>query len=96
MISRYENNAIKKEKNGKLVYQSKIYAKIPLSDNDLYVATETGDRLDSLAYEYYGDSTLWWIIAAANKLQNGKFALPDGTVLRIPANYINIVNNFTS
>jgi hypothetical protein len=50
--------------------------------------------LDSLAYEYYGDSTLWWIIAAANKLHNGKFALADGTVLRIPANYINIINNF--
>lgn len=96
MISRYENTPTKKEKNGKTVYQSKIYAKIPLSDGDIYVATETGDRLDSLAYEYYGDSTLWWIIAAANKLHNGKFALPDGTVLRIPANYAGIINNFIS
>jgi len=94
MASRYQNNLTKKNKEGKVVYQSRIYAKIPLSDNDVYVATETGDRLDSLAYEYYGDSTLWWIIASANKLHNGKFALADGTVLRIPANYINIINNF--
>jgi nucleoid-associated protein YgaU len=94
MTSRYQNNSTKKNKEGKVVYQSRIYSKIPLSDNDVYVATETGDRLDSLAYEYYGDSTLWWIIAAANKLHNGKFALADGTVLRIPANYINIINNF--
>jgi phage tail protein X len=61
----------------------------------MYVATETGDRLDSLAYEYYGNSTYWWIIAAANKLHNGKFALPDGTILRIPMNYIDILNDFT-
>ena len=87
MASRYQNNLTKKNKEGKVVYQSRIYAKIPLSDNDVYVATETGDRLDSLAYEYYGDSTLWWIIASANKLA-------DGTVLRLPANYITIINNF--
>ena len=68
MASRYQNNLTKKNKEGKVVYQSRIYAKIPLSDNDVYVATETGDRLDSLAYEYYGDSTLWWIIASANNI----------------------------
>lgn len=94
MASRYNNNPTKKEKSGKIVYQSRIYPSIPLSDEDTYVATETGDRLDTLAYDFYGDSNLWWIIAAANKLHNGKFSLPDGTVLRIPANYLNIVNNF--
>lgn len=94
MISRYQNNENKKSKSGKLVYQSRLYAKIPLSDTDIYVATETGDRLDSLAYEYYGDSTLWWIIAAANKSYNGKFAYADGTVLRIPTNYLRIISDF--
>jgi nucleoid-associated protein YgaU len=94
MASRYENNSTKKINDGKVVYQARIYAKIPLSDNDMYVATETGDRLDSLAFQYYGDSTYWWIIAAANKLHNGKFALPDGTILRIPMNYIDIINDF--
>jgi phage tail protein X len=95
MASRYDNNLTKKINEGKVVYQARIYATIPLSDSDMYVATETGDRLDSLAYEYYGNSTYWWIIAAANKLHNGKFALPDGTILRIPMNYIDILNDFT-
>jgi phage tail protein X len=83
MTSRYQNNSTKKNKEGKVVYQSRIYTKIPLSDNDVYVATETGDRLDSLAYEYYGDSTLWWIIAAASNIGWG-MQVPAGIVIRIP------------
>ena len=94
MSGRYEYNKTKKTQDGRTVYASKIYPNIPLSDSDIYVATELGDRLDTLAYYFYKDSTLWWIIASANKLHNGKFALADGTVLRIPANYINIINNF--
>ena len=29
-----------------------------------------GDRLDTIAQKYYNDSTLWWIIAIANKVHN--------------------------
>ncbi len=32
MASRYNNNPTKKEKSGKIVYQSRIYPAIPLSD----------------------------------------------------------------
>ena len=67
-----------------------------MSDNDTYVATETGDRLDTLAYQYYNDSSLWWIIASANNIHNAPLGLVDGTILRIPQNYIEILNNFTS
>ena len=95
MSSRYQNNAIKKTTNGRLVYRSKIYPNIPLKDSDIYVATETGDRLDTLAYTYYQDSSLWWIIASANNIHNAIFAFEDGTVLRIPTNYIEILNNFS-
>ena len=62
MASRYTNNETKNTNDGRRVYRSKIYPQIPLSDNDIYVATETGDRLDSLAYQYYKDASLWWII----------------------------------
>ena len=95
MSSRYQNNAIKKATNGRLVYRSKIYPNIPLRDSDIYVATETGDRLDTLAYTYYNDSSLWWIIASANNIHNAVFGFEDGTVLRIPTNYIEIANNFS-
>ena len=53
MASRYENNKSKKINDGRVVYRSKIYPQIPLRDDDMYVASETGDRLDTLAYQYY-------------------------------------------
>jgi len=93
--SRYENNKTKIGNNGTIVYRSRIYKNIPLRDDDTYVATETGDRLDTLAYQYYGDSTLWWIIATANNIHNAVFALTDGTILRIPSNYNEILLNYT-
>ena len=94
MASRYENNEVKATNDGRRVYRSKIYPNIPLRDDDIYVATETGDRLDTLAYQYYQDSSLWWIIAAANNIHNAPFGLEDGTILRIPQNYIQILSNY--
>ena len=38
MISRYDNNEIKKTIDGRSVFKSKIYPNIPLSDYDVYVA----------------------------------------------------------
>ena len=57
MASRYTNNETKKLNDGRNVYRSRIYPEIPLSDNDIYVASETGDRLDTLAYQYYNNSS---------------------------------------
>ena len=91
-MSRYEYNSVKKTKDGREVYTPKIYPNIPFSDFDIYVATETGDRLDTLAYQFYNDSTLWWVIAAANNIHTALFGLPDGTVLRIPKN-LNVLNS---
>jgi hypothetical protein len=95
MNSRYETSPTKKTFDGKKVYRPKIYPNIPLRDDDIYVATETGDRLDTLAYDFYDDSKLWWIIAAANNIHNAVFGFKDGTILRIPQNYIEIFNSFT-
>jgi hypothetical protein len=83
---RYKNNPTKKTIDGRLVYRPKIYPNIPESPFDTYIATETGDRLDTLALQFYKDSDLWWIIAAANKIHNAPIAFEDGTILRIPPN----------
>jgi hypothetical protein len=96
MRSRYETNSTKKTTDGRIVYKAKRYANIPLRETDIYVATETGDRLDTLANYFYGHSSLWWIIASANNIHDAKFSFPDGTVLRIPIQYIEIVNNETN
>ena len=95
MSSRYENNNSKKLNDGRNVYRSKIYPEIPLRDDDIYVASETGDRLDTLAFQYYEDASLWWIIASANNIHNAPIGLKDGTILRIPQNYIEILVNFS-
>ena len=43
-----------------------------------------GERLDEIAYEYYGDSSLWRLIAAYNGITDPA-QVASGTLLRIPA-----------
>lgn len=93
-MNRYNNTETKKTIDGRTVYRQSIYPNIPPSDRDLYVATETGDRLDTLAYQFYNNSSLWWIIASANNIHSAVFGLADGTIIRIPMNIENIINNF--
>ena len=94
MASRYQNNKVQKLKDGRQVYRTKIYPNIPLKDTDIYIVSQEGDRLDTLAYQYYDDQSLWWIIATANNIHNASFAVEDGTILRVPQNYLEIINNF--
>jgi phage tail protein X len=94
MQSRYKNSRFKKTIDGREVLQSKIYPNIPKTDDDIYVATETGDRFDTLAYQFYKDSTLWWIIACANNIHNANIGIKEGTILRIPQNYIDVLRDF--
>lgn len=68
-------------------YKGDVYPNIPLSESDIYVITTIGDRLDSLANDYYNDSSLWKIISVANNnvTRGSLFPIP-GTQLRIPLN----------
>lgn len=93
MANRYRNNEIRKTEDGTRVYRTRIRRPIPLKDSDLYVVTQTGDRLDSLAAQYYNDSRLWWIIADANNVHNALLSLPEGTTLRIPMEFLEILAN---
>jgi hypothetical protein len=94
MESRYNNTKIKKTPDGRQVYRTSRYPIIPLRNTDTYIATETGDRFDSLANQFYGNPSLWWIIASANNIHDGSMGVDDGTVLRIPQQYIQIINDF--
>ena len=42
-------------------------------------------RLDHLATEFYGDATLWWVIAAASGIGWG-LQVPAGTMIFVPSN----------
>ena len=84
-MDRYENTKLvqKTKNNTKITSRATtIYSSIPESDNDIYVITQYGDRLDLLAHQYYNDTSLWWYIAKANNLKI--MNIPEGTSLRIP------------
>ena len=81
------------DKSGLRVYATTYYPEIPIEDSDQFIFTKEGDRLDSLSFNYYGDTTLWWIIAKANGIK-GKVALNPETILRIPGNIVQIIEKF--
>ena len=94
-MKRYATTRQKLDKSGTRVYSTTYYPEIPLENGDKFIYAKIGDRLDSLAYKYYNDITLWWIIAKANGLR-GKPALSAGEVIRIPSNITNIIEKFNN
>jgi hypothetical protein len=94
MANRYTYSTLQTESSTKKKYLgSTIYPKIKASDNDLYVISEVTDRLDLLAHKYYGDRTLWWIIAVANNINDASFYVKEGIQLRIPSDISKILND---
>jgi phage tail protein X len=57
---------------------------VPQSDDVNYMVQD-GDRIDSIAYTYYKDPALWWVIAAANGMEDLPTDLDAGSVIRIPS-----------
>jgi hypothetical protein len=94
-MNRYIQNSanVFKRYDGKRVFRTTRYPKIPIGFNDIYVVASETDYLDSLAYKFYKDSTLWWIIAQANGVK-GTLKAPTGQQLRIPQNLDIIISNF--
>jgi hypothetical protein len=94
-MTRYDNKTILKTPDGKPYYKGKVYPSIPLSESDVYVITTIGDRLDYMAYSYYRDSELYWIISVANNnvTKGSLFPVP-GTQMRIPTDLNSVLNLF--
>jgi hypothetical protein len=93
-MNRYDYTTIGKRWDGKNVYRTLIYPVIPESDSDIYITVSDNDYLDALAYQYYKDTSLWWIIAVANNLGKGKLSLDVTKQLRIPTNITPILQSF--
>ena len=97
MAGRYTFNNTKKLSDGREVYTSKVLPKIPKSDADTYIAVQTGDRLYSIAQEYLGDASLWWVISTANPQYSGASLFPGGGLqIRIPFPIQNVINDFNA
>ncbi len=84
-MSRYSTTNIMKDQLGKRRRSTTIFPTIPATANDTFIVTTSADRLDKLANTFYGDVSLWWVIAAANGLGKGTLVVPGNTKLRIPA-----------
>ena len=93
-MARYINIPKIKSPNGKQMYQTVRYPEIPRSESDIYVYTTIGDRYDTLASQYYGDSSLWWVIAMANDIEGDSMFPPLGFQLRIPSDANRALNEF--
>lgn len=100
MQSRYQNIPLTKlNVTGSLYYQTNVYPTIQPKDSDYYIITTINDRLDLIAFDFYQDSSLWWIIASANALPGDSIYPPIGVQLRIPSDIktilgeYNVVNN---
>jgi nucleoid-associated protein YgaU len=94
-MTRYSlDSNIKTRFDGKRFFGTRLYPSIAQSDDDvLYITNET-DFLDTLAYKFYKDTSLWWIIALANNLGNGRLSVEPGLQIRIPMRIGSIMESY--
>lgn len=96
MRNRTQFIKVRRNNKNKRYYQPLIYPNIPPSINDDYIITTIGDRLDTLADQFYNDVRLWWIISTANPhiVRRDSYALKANLELRIPSNIQPILKSF--
>jgi hypothetical protein len=100
MSSRYQNISLTKSNtgststSGKDMYVPIYYPNIEAKEDDTYIIVGNTDRLDVIAYDFYGDSTLWWVIAMANNLEGDSMFPPQGMYLRVPANLPELLQHY--
>ena len=96
-MSRYSNILKVRNVDGERLYKTVKYPQIPRTNGDIYVITTDGDKYDLLAFKYYNDKSLWWVISIANSeySQNSLFP-PIGIQLRIPGNLNSILTAYNA
>ena len=91
--SRYKEAVILKDNDGKRYYRPTVVRGIPLKDTDRFIYPVDGDRFDTLAQRFYGDSNLRWIIAKANNINDGSIGLKPEKRIRIPVEIQSILDS---
>lgn len=93
--TRYDTNYnIKNRFDGKRYFGSRTYPIITPDNSDILYIANDADYLDTLAYKFYNDVSLWWIIALANNLGNGRLSVTGNTQLRIPTRVDEILSEY--
>ncbi len=80
--------------SGKTMYKPTYYPNIEAQPDDNYILTGVTDRLDNIAFDFYGDATLWWVVAMVNNLEGGSIYPPTGMYLRIPKDLSNLISKY--
>jgi hypothetical protein len=95
-MNRYQNTKTSFTNENKPFYDTTLYPEIPLSVNDIYIITNSEDRYDLLAKQYYGDPTLWWVLSLANakEVDQSSIFIPSGEQIRIPIDVSEILSQF--
>jgi len=96
MARRYENIGTYTTDSGKVIYLPTKYPSVATSNDDFYIIAQATDRLDLIANDFFGDSTLWWVIAMANDLPGDSLFISPGFQLRIPGNLDNAIQEFNA
>ena len=94
MANRDKNTKQLKTSEGRRYLINSVYPDIPVTEDDIYIITTGGDRYDTLALQFYADSSLWWVIAAANTSKKDSIMVKPGVQLRIPADGPSVVALF--
>ena len=58
---------------------------IPVRSDEIQYTVTMTDRIDSLAYRFYGDAVLWWVLAVANGFEILPTDLKFGATIRVPS-----------
>ena len=97
MADKLRRIRIKRDRVKNIRYYKNIeYPVIQEYPDDIFIVTRSTDRLDLLAFDYYKNSQLWWIISKANpdKIKRDSLFLDPGLQIRIPLDVENIYNDF--
>lgn len=84
MQRRYDNSKVLVDNDTKRLESWEFNKNLSSSSEKVFVVTHRYiNRIDLIAYKFYNNSNLWWIIAKRNNLFN-PLQIPLGKVLYIP------------
>ena len=91
---RYNDSKILKDENNTRYLNRVEYPVIPIRDSDTIIRGQFGKTFSNLAFEAYGKTELWWIIARANNENRGSMYVVPGKEYRIPNEIVLILQQF--
>ena len=84
--SRYNWSALYVDEDNGDFFGTRQPLRLREHESDIFHTVTDADsrRIDLIAWKYYRDVSLWWVIAEFNNISN-PLEIPAGTTLRIPA-----------